>query len=86
MDDAVTLVLTYAQVPYDVLYDTEIVLANYLIMIGYLHHEDFTGQYGKFYGAYGHTAVPESSRNAEDDARALGFSKVSLLKLAVAKP
>ena len=86
-DDAVTLVLTYAQVPYDVLYDTEIVLgklSDYDWL--HLHHEDFTGQYGKFYGAYGHTAWYQNQvRNAEDDARALGFSKVSLLKLAVAK-
>lgn len=86
-DDAVTLVLTYAQVQYDVLYDTEIVLgklSDYDWL--HLHHEDFTGQYGKFYGAYGHTAWYQNQvRNAEDDARALGFSKVSLLKLAVAK-
>jgi len=86
-DDAVTLVLTYAQVPYDVLYDTEIILGK---LTDYdwlhLHHEDFTGQYGKFYGAYGHTAWYQNQvKNAEDNARALGFSKVSLLKLAVAK-
>jgi hypothetical protein len=69
------------------LYDTEIVLgklSDYDWL--HLHHEDFTGQYGKFYGAYGHTAWYQNQvRNAEDDARALGFSKVSLLKLAVAK-
>ena len=52
-DDAVTLVLTYAEIPYDVVYDTEILmgeLPKYDWL--HLHHEDFTGQYGKFYKAY----------------------------------
>lgn len=86
-DDAVTLVLTYAQVPYDVIYDREIIdgrLADYDWL--HLHHEDFTGQYGKFYGAYGHTAWYRNQvRDSEKDARELGFGKVSHLKLAVAK-
>lgn len=86
-DDAVTLVLTYAQVPYDVIYDTEIIqgqLKNYDWL--HLHHEDFTGQYGKFYGAYGHTAWYRNQvRNSEEEAKSLGFQKVSELKLAVAK-
>ncbi|MDP4749295.1 MAG: asparagine synthetase B, partial [Schleiferiaceae bacterium] len=54
-DDAVTLVLTYAEIPYDRIYDREILrgdLAQYEWL--HLHHEDFTGQYGKFYGAYRH--------------------------------
>jgi hypothetical protein len=86
-DDAVTLALTYAQVPYDVIYDLEIMqgkLADYDWL--HLHHEDFTGQYGKFYGAYGHTAWYRNQvKNAEEEARILGFSKVSHLKLAVVK-
>lgn len=86
-DDAVTLALTYAQVPYDVLYDSEIIagkLSEYDWL--HLHHEDFTGQYGKFYGAYGHTAWYQNQvNNAENEARTMGFAKVSLLKLAVAK-
>ena len=86
-DDAVTLVLTYAEIPYDVIYDREIILNG---ITGYdwlhLHHEDFTGQYGKFYGAYGHTAWYKNQvRNAEEEAKALGFDKVSQLKLAVVK-
>ena len=86
-DDAVTLALTYAQIPYDVVYDREIVLGklkDYDWL--HLHHEDFTGQYGKFYGAYGHTAWYRNQvQAAEEEAKALGFTKVSLLKLAVAK-
>ncbi len=52
-DDAVTLVLTYAEIPYTVVYDTE-VLDDQLLLYDWLHlhHEDFTGQYGKFYRAY----------------------------------
>ena len=52
-DDAVTMVLTYAEIPYTVIYDEEIVngeLSKYDWL--HLHHEDFTGQYGKFYAAY----------------------------------
>ena len=52
-DDAVTMVLTYAEIPYTVIYDEE-VLADQLLLFDWLHlhHEDFTGQYGKFYRAY----------------------------------
>lgn len=86
-DDAVTMALTYAEIPFDKLYDAEIVedkLAQYDWL--HLHHEDFTGQYGKFYSAY-HTAawyIEEQQKN-EAMAKRLGFSKVSQLKLAVAK-
>lgn len=84
-DDAVTLVLTYAEIPYDRIYDREILrgdLANYEWL--HLHHEDFTGQYGKFYGAYRHaTWYMEDKKRAEEDAASLGFSKVSELKRAV---
>ena len=86
-DDAVTLVLTYAEIPYDMVYDREVVegkLAEYDWL--HLHHEDFTGQYGKFYASY-HTATwykIQVERN-EAIAKSLGFSKVSQCKLAVAK-
>lgn len=86
-DDAVTLVLTYAEIPYTVVYDTE-VLEDQLLLYDWLHlhHEDFTGQYGKFYGAY--RAAPwyiEEKKRAEKLAADLGFDKVSDSKLAVAK-
>ena len=84
-DDAVTLVLTYAEIPYDRIYDREILhgdLAQYEWL--HLHHEDFTGQYGKFYGAYRHaTWYMEDKKRAEEEAASLGFSKVSELKRAV---
>ncbi|MGC9332083.1 MAG: asparagine synthetase B [Bacteroidales bacterium] len=86
-DDAVTLALTYAEIPYDVIYDTEIIegkLNEYDWL--HLHHEDFTGQYGKFYGAYKHMQWYQSQkRDSEAEAAALGFEKVSQLKLFVAK-
>ncbi len=84
-DDAVTLVLTYAEIPYDVIYDREILedkLAQYDWL--HLHHEDFTGQYGKFYGAYRNAGwYKESKTNMEKLAGDLGFQKVSQLKSAV---
>jgi len=86
-DDAVTLVLKYAEIPYDVIYDEEIFLEklkDYDWL--HLHHEDFTGQYGKFYGAF-HTAAWYQAEVRENEAMAkkLGFSKVSLMKLYSAK-
>lgn len=85
-DDAVTLVMVYSEIPYDIIYDDEIIqgklpLYDWL----HLHHEDFTGQYGKFYAAYKnapwyHMQVQE----LEETAKRLGFSKVSQLKLGVA--
>lgn len=86
-DDAVTLVLTYAEIPYDVVYDTE-VLNDGLLLYDWLHlhHEDFTGQYGKFYRAYRNAAwYIEQQQNAEALARELGYAKVSDAKLAVAQ-
>ncbi|WP_394365804.1 asparagine synthetase B [Leeuwenhoekiella aequorea] len=85
-DDAVTMVLEYAEIPYTKIYDKE-VLADELILYDWLHlhHEDFTGQYGKFYGTY--RATPwyiEEKQNAEALATELGFEKVSEEKLAVA--
>ncbi|RTY65306.1 asparagine synthetase B [Flavobacterium sp. LB2P53] len=86
-DDAVTLVLTYAEIPFTAIYDQE-VLGDQLLLYDWLHlhHEDFTGQYGKFYGAYKN--VPwyiEQKKEAEILATKLGFSKVSDEKGAVAK-
>jgi len=85
-DDAVTMVLNYAEIPYDVIYDEE-VLQDKLLLYEWLHlhHEDFTGQFGKFYGVY--RTAPwyiEAKRDAENLAKKLGFSKVSEEKLAVA--
>ncbi|WP_313115299.1 asparagine synthetase B [Aequorivita sediminis] len=86
-DDAVTMVLTYAEIPYTTVYDEE-VLSDQLILYDWLHlhHEDFTGQYGKFYRAY--RSAPwyiEEKRKAEELAAKLGYNKVSEQKLAVAK-
>ena len=86
-DDAVTLVLTYAEIPFTAIYDEE-VLSDQLLLYDWLHlhHEDFTGQYGKFYSAYKN--VPwyiEQKKEAETLARKLGYSKVSQEKGAVAK-
>tara|TARA_Y200000002_G_scaffold318489_2_gene277456 strand:+ start:2256 stop:3518 length:1263 start_codon:yes stop_codon:yes gene_type:complete len=86
-DDAVTLVLTYAEIPYDIIYDTE-VLNDALLVYDWLHlhHEDFTGQYGKFYRAYRNAAwYIEQQKEAEALAQQLGYDKVSKEKLAVAQ-
>ncbi len=86
-DDAVTLVLTYAEIPYETLYDRE-VLGGQLARFDWLHlhHEDFTGQYGKFYRNY-HTQpwYRDNQKRMEALAADLGFAKVSQLKLAVAR-
>lgn len=85
-DDAVTMVLDYAEIPYDKIYDSAIVMG---VLPKYdwlhLHHEDFTGQYGKFYASFHREAwYINQVADAEKDAANLGFSKVSQLKLAVA--
>ena len=86
-DDAVTLVLSYAEIPYETVYDTEVLdekLAEFDWL--HLHHEDFTGQFGRFYRSF-HTApwyrrqVAYQEKLAEEN----GFDKVSQLKLAVVK-
>ena len=86
-DDAVTLVLNYAEIPYDIVYDEEVIegkLAEYDWM--HLHHEDFTGQYGKFWFGSRNTAWYQTEvRENEAMAKKLGFTNVSLMKLAVAK-
>jgi hypothetical protein len=86
-DDAVTMALEYAEIPYDKIYDDEILddkLHEYDWL--HLHHEDFTGQYGKFWGAYRNASwYIEDVKNQEAMAAKHGFKKVSQLKLAVAK-
>ena len=85
-DDAVTMVLTYSEIPYDIIYDEEI-LSDMLPMYDWihLHHEDFTGQYGKFYASFKNAPwYIEQKRNFEADANKLGYSKVSNQKLEVA--
>ena len=86
-DDAVTLVLTYAEIPFTPIYDEE-VLSDQLLLYDWLHlhHEDFTGQYGKFYAAYKNTPwYIDQKKDAEALATKLGYSKVSQEKGAVAK-
>jgi hypothetical protein len=86
-DDAVTLVLTYAEIPFTPIYDEE-VLTDQLILYDWLHlhHEDFSGQYGKFYNQFKNTPwYIEQKRDAEILAKKLGYNKVAVEKLAVAK-
>ncbi|WP_026727512.1 hypothetical protein [Flavobacterium denitrificans] len=86
-DDAVTLVLTYAEIPFTPIYDEE-VLSDQLLLYDWLHlhHEDFTGQYGKFYAAYKNTPwYIDQKKDAEALATKLGYPKVSQEKGAVAK-
>lgn len=86
-DDAVTMVLQYAEIPYETIYDEE-VLNDGLLLYDWLHlhHEDFTGQYGKFYRTYKSSAwYIQEKKDAEALAQKLGYDKVSEEKLAVAK-
>ncbi len=85
-DDAVLLALEYAAIPYDLIYDKE-VLAGELSEYDWvhLHHEDFTGQFGKFYAYRNQAWYIEQQQTAMETARAHGFEKVSRLKLAVAQ-
>jgi hypothetical protein len=86
-DDAVTLALTYAEIPYDIVYDEEVLtgeLPKYDWL--HLHHEDFTGQYGKFWANYRNASwYIEDVKSNEAMAHKMGFEKVSQMKLAVAK-
>ncbi|MFN8356173.1 MAG: asparagine synthetase B [Spirosomataceae bacterium] len=85
-DDAVTLVLTYAEIPYDVVYDDEVLegkLATYDWL--HLHHEDFTGQMGKFFGFRDQPWYVHQKREDERIARKFGYDKISQMKLSVAK-
>jgi hypothetical protein len=86
-DDAVTMVLVYAEIPYEIVYDGEVLdgkLPRYDWL--HLHHEDFTGQHGKFYRTHGNTPWYRAIQK-EDEATAAkyGFSKVSQMKLNVVK-
>lgn len=85
-DDAVTMVLTYAEIPYETIYDEEVVNDGLLLYDWlHLHHEDFTGQYGKFYRSYRSAAwYIKEKKDAEALATKLGYDKVSLAKLDVA--
>ncbi len=86
-DDAVTLVMRYAEIPYDEIYDS-LVLSGKLVEYDWLHlhHEDFTGQYGKFYAAYRNAPwYRKQVAELEQSAKNLGFQKVSKMKLAVAQ-
>jgi hypothetical protein len=86
-DDAVTMVLTYAEIPYDIIFDDEVLdgkLPTYQWL--HLHHEDFTGQYGKFWASYRNAAwYKEQVAEAETMAQKHGFTTVAELKLAVTK-
>ena len=86
-DDAVTLALTYSEIPYDIIYDTEVI--NNILPIYdwlHLHHEDFTGQYGKFYSVFRNTKWYKNQKiELENLAKKLGYKKVSQLKLDVVK-
>lgn len=86
-DDAVTMVLTYAEIPYDVIFDDEVLsdklpLYNWL----HLHHEDFTGQFGKFWASYRNAPwYIEQVSEAEAMAEKYGYASAAQLKLAVTK-
>lgn len=86
-DDAVTLVLTYAEIPYDIIYDDDVLkdkLSGYDWL--HLHHEDFTGQYGRFWSTFKNASwYQEDVKNQEATAKRNGFTKVSAMKLAVVK-
>ena len=86
-DDAVTLVMSYAEIPYDIIFDAEVLegeLSNYDWL--HLHHEDFTGQYGKFYRSFRDFPwYQEMVREYEEVASNFGYKKVSEMKLGVVK-
>jgi hypothetical protein len=86
-DDAVTLALTYAEIKYDIIWDEEVLtgaLDEYDWM--HCHHEDFSGQYGKFYGAFRNELWYQADVKANEDMAAkMGYTKVSELKRDVAK-
>ncbi|MEK6479760.1 asparagine synthetase B [Catalinimonas sp. 4WD22] len=86
-DDAVMLALNYAEIPYEIVFDDEVLLGelpkyDWL----HLHHEDFTGQYSKFYVAFHmYSWYQEKQREYEETAKKHGFTKVSEMKMAVSK-
>ncbi|WP_297096752.1 hypothetical protein [uncultured Draconibacterium sp.] len=86
-DDAVTMVLTYAEINYDIIYDEEILngnLKDYDWL--HLHHEDFTGQFGKFWRSYQHMPWYQEEVSINKQlAQKLGFMKVSEMKSFVTR-
>ncbi|MCK4641222.1 MAG: asparagine synthetase B [Candidatus Marinimicrobia bacterium] len=86
-DDAVTLALTYGEIDYDVIWDDDVLtgrLQDYDWL--HLHHEDFTGQYGKFYANYrNHDWYKQQKQEFEAMAQKMGFQKVSEEKKSVAR-
>ncbi len=86
-DDAVTLALTYSEIPFEAIYDREVLsgkLTDYDWL--HLHHEDFTGQYGKFWGSFGTQAwYIQQQKDSEKLAAELGFKKVSQEKRQVSR-
>ncbi len=86
-DDAVTLVLNYAQIPFEAFYDKQVLsgeISKYDWV--HLHHEDFTGQFGKFYGSFRFVDwYRKQVTRAQLEAQKAGFKKVSEMKLAVAR-
>jgi hypothetical protein len=77
-DDAVTLVLTYAEIPYDVIFDDDELMYDELPMYDWLHlhHEDFTGQFGKFEGSYANFPLVQKTERWSfmESARKHGFN------------
>lgn len=86
-DDAVTLAMTYAKLPYDTLWDKEVLqgkMAEYDWV--HLHHEDFSGQYGKFYATFHNAAwYQDQVKLYMQQAREAGFAKVQQQKCEVAR-
>jgi len=86
-DDAVTMALDYAEIPYDQIWDTDVLggdINEYEWL--HLHHEDFTGQYSKFYMTYaGAPWLEEEVARNEEAALALGYPDVPALKKAVSR-
>lgn len=86
-DDAVTLVLEYAKVPYDKIWNDEVLkgdLSEYDWL--HLHHEDFTGQYGKFYASFSNAQwYIDQQITYEQNAKKNGFQKVSEMMKSVAR-
>ena len=86
-DDAVRLALEYADIPYETVWDEEVLKGEiYKFDWLHLHHEDFTGQYGKFYSAFRNAAwYLEEVESNQALAKKLGFAKVSDMKANVSR-
>lgn len=86
-DDAVTLVFEYANVPYDKIWNDEVLngdLSKYDWL--HLHHEDFTGQYGKFYASFSNAQwYVDQQIMYENNAKKNGFQKVSEMMKSVTR-